>query len=175
MADKEVLPLRYILVEILRDAAVVFVTVGMTFAAHLLVRFIAQGEVTRRLEFVTRLMVLAVLVLFVLTSTFRVIYGLHVSIRQALESVQSAQQPPSRKGNRVDLLSLLAGFLGLVFVFGLLYQATSITDPVSKLLIYTAAFILGFEVILMVAHKAKNWTIGSILSATHHASGRSYG
>jgi hypothetical protein len=171
MPDKELLPLRYILVDLAKDVAIGVAFVGITISLRFLFGFIEQGEIARRLVFVSDLMLLAVLTLVVLTNIFRLIYRLHISIRQALDNVQSHQQPPIRN-DRVDFLSLLAGFLGLVVVFALMHQAASLGNPISKLLIYIAAFILGFEVVLMVAHKAKHWTIGSILSATHQGSGR---
>jgi hypothetical protein len=161
MSDRDKLPFRYVFGDLLKHfVAVLMAAVGLWFVNYT-IQAVAPG-VAKYVQVLTVWALLAMISFFLFNLLFQLIYRVYLPIQQALALATNQTRPYQGPG----WLSWIAGFLGFIVVFALIHRALVTVDGVSKLLIFIAAFLLGFEVILMISREVKTRTIASILAIT---------
>ncbi len=144
-----------ILVRIVRDALIICVVVAFQFTFEYVLKLIGpqvwSGTVARLGKWVIMASATLLFALVVLEFTI----GLYQAARSTFVDVRGAMTRLARiRGG--EILSYLAGICGFAVVYALMSRAVSTNGFVAKLLIYTGAFVLAFEVVLLVAVKVKN-------------------
>jgi hypothetical protein len=158
MSERGILPFRYVLADIVRHFIAMLSSTVLLVILHYSVQAIVPG--LKYLEVLSYWTLLAMFAFFGFNVLFQLIYRVRLSIQHVLQTRQT--RPYSSTG----WTSGMAGLLGFIVVFALIHRATVTADEVSKLLIFVAAFLLGFEVILMVAREVKARTIAIIFAVT---------
>ncbi len=109
---------------------------------------------------------LSLVTLFAVQTVLFIVFRAYFSARTTLARASQEGGLFDQTG-RKNILSYIAGFAGLVFVFALLHRGAATGDLLSKVLIYVAAFLLGLEVLFMASVRTIDRVRSTIPRVTH--------